>query len=352
VSTSTPLANRRTDQTPLAAMAPTEQDASLTPSQRTIEASQGAGKLQRVLACALCQQRKIKCDRKFPCVNCTRTGSQCVPAFLTPRQRRRRFPERELLERLRHYENLLRQNHIKFEPLHPTAASKASPSEDGKGVNSPIDTPSDGAIEDVDVASATQAPVSAGPVSFWDAMKPTSREPKDDDADDVDENYSDDSDGDMHEDSIKKAWNQFRDSHEHLLFGSRKANIDLSTLRPENTQIFKLWQVYLDNVDCLLKVTHTPTLQARIIDAASAMATTPPTLEALMFSVYCVAILSLEDDRCRSLFGSPKDELLTRYQFGCQQALLNCELLRSDDRDTLTALFLYLVSVKKCLSRV
>jgi len=268
-----------------------------------------------------------------------------VPASLTPRQRRRRFPERELLERLRHYENLLRQNNINFKPLHPTAANKASPSEDGTGLNSPIDAPSDGATEGVDVASPRQAPVSAAPVSFWDAMKPKSREPKDDDADDddVDDNHSDDSDGDMHEDSIKKAWDQFRDSHEHLLFGSHKANVDLSTLRPENAQIFKLWQVYLDNVDCLLKVTHTPTLQARIIDAASDTATNPPTLEALMFSVYCVAVLSLEDDRCRSLFGSPKVELLTRYQFGCQQALLNCEFLRSDDRDSLTALFLYLV---------
>lgn len=44
---------------------------------------------------------------------------QCVPATLTPRgQRRRRFPERELLERLRKYEELLRQNNVKFEPLH------------------------------------------------------------------------------------------------------------------------------------------------------------------------------------------------------------------------------------------
>lgn len=42
----------------------------------------------------------------------------CVPATLTTR-RRRRFPERELLERLRRYEDLLRQHQINFEPLHP-----------------------------------------------------------------------------------------------------------------------------------------------------------------------------------------------------------------------------------------
>jgi hypothetical protein len=53
-----------------------------------------------------------------------------VPATLTPRGRRkRRFPERELLERLRKYEDLLRQNNINFEPLHndPAAGKKGSP---------------------------------------------------------------------------------------------------------------------------------------------------------------------------------------------------------------------------------
>jgi hypothetical protein len=72
---------------------------------------------QRVLACVLCQQCKVKCDRKFPCTNCVRSRAQCVPATLATRRRRRKFPERELLERLRTYEDLLRQNNIKFNPL-------------------------------------------------------------------------------------------------------------------------------------------------------------------------------------------------------------------------------------------
>lgn len=42
-------------------------------------------------------------------------------------------------------------------------------------------------------------------------------------------------------------------------------------------------------------------------------------------------------------FGSPKNRLLTGYQFACRQALLKSKVLRSDNRDCLTALFLYLV---------
>lgn len=86
-------------------------------------------KSRRVLACVLCQQRKIKCDRTFPCVNCVRTGEQCEQST---RQRRRRFAERDLLARLRHYESLLRQHNIKFDPLHTPTRDRRSPSQDGR----------------------------------------------------------------------------------------------------------------------------------------------------------------------------------------------------------------------------
>lgn len=72
---------------------------------------------QRVLACVLCAQRKVKCDRKFPCSNCIKARAQCVPSTLTARRRRRRFPEQQLLERLHRYENLLRQHNIDFDPI-------------------------------------------------------------------------------------------------------------------------------------------------------------------------------------------------------------------------------------------
>lgn len=78
-------------------------------------------KPQRVLACVLCQQRKVKCDRKFPCANCIRSQAQCVPATLARRRKRRRFPEHELLDRLHNYEQLLRQNKIPFDPIHSDA---------------------------------------------------------------------------------------------------------------------------------------------------------------------------------------------------------------------------------------
>lgn len=94
------------------------------PTPETPREPSRATKSRRILACVLCQQRKVKCDRQFPCNNCVRAGAQCITAGT--RQRRRRFPERELLERLRRYEGLLRRNNIQFEPLHPDPSATAS----------------------------------------------------------------------------------------------------------------------------------------------------------------------------------------------------------------------------------
>lgn len=107
--------------------ATTQLPASASHSPRSVDQ-----KPRRLLACVLCQQRKVKCDHQYPCATCVKARVQCVPATQVSR-RRRRFPERTLLERLRTYENLLTQHNVKFEPLHPrdrhpnAAVQKESP---------------------------------------------------------------------------------------------------------------------------------------------------------------------------------------------------------------------------------
>lgn len=79
--------------------------------------SQQLVKSQRILACVLCHQRKIKCNRKFPCNNCIKNQAHCERAMLAPRRRRRKIPPPELVHQLRVYESLLRANNIKFDHL-------------------------------------------------------------------------------------------------------------------------------------------------------------------------------------------------------------------------------------------
>ncbi|KIV99888.1 uncharacterized protein PV09_08552 [Verruconis gallopava] len=292
-----------------------------------------AARPQRVLACILCQQRKIKCNRTFPCSNCTKLGAQCVPATLMPRKRKRRFPERELLARLRHYEELLRQNKIDFEPLHgeySTGKELPDTNEDGSAENEP--SPAATATSSSSAAQQSNATYEAK--SFWSAMNAGFR------VDDVD---SDSSQDEFQYANVQKSWSETHQYNDHLFFGAYR-DVDLSPLQPSAVQIFKLWQIYLDNVNPLLKVTHTPTLQSCIVEAASNPTNISRELEALMFGIYCLAIHSLTHADCQRIFGSPKNELMKGFQFGCQQALGKCEFLRSADRNCLTAFYFYLLS--------
>jgi hypothetical protein len=154
------------------------------------------------------------------------------------------------------------------------------------------------------------------------------------------------------QETLKQALDSSINDDHTLIFGFPSANdpmsnsTDLSHLHPAPLDIFRLWQVYLDNVHPLFKVTHTPTLQPRIIAAASDLKSVSPPLEALMFGIYRCAIMSLSEEDCTSMFRTvTQDELLDRFQFAAQQALMKANFLRSSDRECLTALFLYLTSL-------
>jgi hypothetical protein len=176
--------------------------------------------------------------------------------------------------------------------------------------------------------------------NFWEAMNQAVRTPDDDS----------DSNDDVPECAIKDALHRGYQHDDHIFFGSSEAPPDLSALHPNPVHIFRLWQIYLEDVDPLFKVTHSITLQARVVEAAANVHSIPPALEALMFGIYCVAITSLSPDDCSTAFGSSKEELLNLYRFACQHALTRARFLQSRDRDCLTALFFYIVSVSRFLA--
>lgn len=117
----------------------------------------------------------------------------------------------------------------------------------------------------------------------------------------------------------------------------------VTDLHPSGMQTIQLWQIYLENVDPLLKLTHTPTLQVRIIDASTNLTKVSKSLEALMFAIYLMAITSLGDDEVERTFNESKSNLLMKYQHGTQQALFNAGFMRMPDLTILQAYLLYCV---------
>ena len=117
----------------------------------------------------------------------------------------------------------------------------------------------------------------------------------------------------------------------------------LAELHPTPVHIFKLWQVFLENVNPLTKVIHAPTLQQRILDASGDLDSVPEDLEALMFAIYCAALASLDDSEVQRNFGETKMKLLAMHRQGAQKALVNAGLLRTSNMVVLQALVIFIV---------
>jgi hypothetical protein len=135
------------------------------------------------------------------------------------------------------------------------------------------------------------------------------------------------------------------ENNDHIMFGAGMEPKSITLLHPDPVHIFRLWHVYMDNVNPILKITHSPTLQQRIIEASSNLGNISPALEALMFGIYSVAILTMTDEECFSIFGEEKDTLIQTFRSGCQQALINAGFLRTNDLQVVAAYLLYLVSL-------
>lgn len=119
---------------------------------------------------------------------------------------------------------------------------------------------------------------------------------------------------------------------------------NLRQLHPSPIHIFRLWQFYLNNVNPLTKILHSPSIQQQILDATSDLERVPKNIEALMFGIYSMAVATLNEEECHSAFGEDKMILFSRYQADTRQALINSGYLKSSDIVVLQAFTLYLVS--------
>lgn len=124
----------------------------------------------------------------------------------------------------------------------------------------------------------------------------------------------------------------------------------VTDLHPPAVQILQLWQIYLDNVNPLLKLTHTPTLQGQLIEAAANPSKVSRPLEALLFSIYYIAVLSLTEEEAQDTFKEEKTRMMSRFHRATQQALINAGFMRSPDLAVLQAFLMYLVSIPQALS--
>jgi hypothetical protein len=135
----------------------------------------------------------------------------------------------------------------------------------------------------------------------------------------------------------------------NLIFG-RPVLSSLLSLHPQPVQIFQLWQTFLDNVNPLTKLLHAPTVQQLVLGASGYLENLPTSIEALMFSIYHCAVMSMTSEDCETVMGEPRATLLTKYSTALQQALANAKLLKTTNLMVLQAFALYLVGLASVIN--
>ncbi|KAB8300474.1 hypothetical protein EYC80_000643 [Monilinia laxa] len=358
-------------------------------------------KITRGHSCILCQQRKVRCDRQKPqCSNCVKARAECIPSTpATPRRRRRKLSEMDISARLRKYEHLLRVNGIRLDDDegdegiddgggNGNASGNASGNEDVRIAdqsapirqeNNPM-TPSNtqtisskgkeitttsGAEsnENQNASSKRQhgsndlhgnhsmgcprgARVRRGQLfskhgnsryienTIWENLSNELQDPKE--AFQVLSEDEDNNDNPL-----------FPEESTILLGNLISPKRNLRSLHPQPVTIFRLWQIFLTNVNPLIKLFHAPTVQEMILEATSDMDHIPKPTEALMFVIYLLSIGSLKDDECESTFNEPRGVLLSRYSHATQQALINVKYIKSLNLTTLQAYCLFLLAARK-----
>jgi hypothetical protein len=109
--------------------------------------------------------------------------------------------------------------------------------------------------------------------------------------------------------------------------------------------MLRLWQIFLENFNPLVKLLHYPSAQQTISAAISDYTKLEASTEAFLFSISLCAVTTLSDEECLEQIGEARSTLLVRYAEATQQALANAQFLKSTDIIILQSLTLYLVSM-------
>lgn len=136
------------------------------------------------------------------------------------------------------------------------------------------------------------------------------------------------------------------DTNADLLFGADTPQpiTNNAELQPSPGHIFRLWQVFLDRVNPLIKLVHVPTLQPYLVEATSG-APLPKNIEALLFSIYTLAAIALSDAECHTILGYSREAALHRFSTGVRLTLTRIGFLKTHDLATLQALVHYIISL-------
>ncbi|KAG5988467.1 hypothetical protein E4U43_004735 [Claviceps pusilla] len=131
-----------------------------------------------------------------------------------------------------------------------------------------------------------------------------------------------------------------------LLFPGHMSTANIEDLVPDPVHAFKLWQLFLDRVNPLLKVVHVPSIQPVVLEGAINMMSLPHHQQALIFSIYTVASLSMTEPESIQTLGMSREAAAQKFLAGTKIALMRFNFLKNYNMTSLQALVHLITSLQ------
>ncbi|KAK1808624.1 hypothetical protein LTR12_017015 [Friedmanniomyces endolithicus] len=254
-------------------------------------------------SCAICQRRKVKCNRVWPCGPCQKTGLECEFRAVNPHGRKR--ARRSLGEG-----GGLTDQHL--------WAAGASPG-------------------GLDVSQAVAAGGTAGAGRVIDSGLGRGVL-----GDSTHETNTVDIAG-----GLPDGDNSSHQRESHFVFGrdrNQTAPLLPQPVQPPANHVVQLWQTYLTNVDPIWKIVHAPTLQQTVLGQIG-KSDIPSSMQALTSAILFVSAVSLQDDECEALLQTSRADLINGYRQATKDTLSAAAFVTTTDLAVLQAFVIYLVAL-------
>lgn len=318
-------------------------------------------------SCEVCQRRKVKCNRVYPCGPCQKTGLECSfkPQQTHTRHRRKRVkvsgqvdetqgasvagqeaataafpPDRTIL--LHQYEHDL--------PPPVTASTTVRYFSDAGGSeydqSHSLATNSTRPNDAVNPAATTTTGLTPATHHVASLQLRNGRS------------------GDSIYESVVQLGSEIaagdRDVQNSLPAAQSPTDTDFIFRQPQGTysggafrvaaqpsaeHVIQLWQAYLANVDPVMKVFHAPTVQGTILGQIGKVS--PARSEqALRSAIYLISTVSCTEEQCQIALQQSRGELVNRFRHATEAALSAAHFVTTTDIVVLQGFVLYLAALR------
>ncbi|RHZ47435.1 Zn(II)2Cys6 domain-containing transcription factor nscR, partial [Aspergillus thermomutatus] len=331
------------------------------------------------LSCELCRERKIKCDKVDPCTNCVSAGVVCVPVHrprlprgVHARRARRMSPapapapaptpaagpvspkepqmyasssavaavDEDLRKRIHRLEALV--NSMRSATTSPCLASLSQ-----SGINNSHPAPT-GSLSCSPSAPGVQkqAPLTPGSDCFWTNLTGEG-------VDQIQEldwkigSTSEHTKADSHSPPTPNASKMDGGGLRVLGLSGNNPALAWTPLLEDKEMTRQLCQVYLQQVDPIIKILHRPSVEKWIMQGERYLGFPERhvAVDALGSAICYAAAASLTDDQCPAHFQSSKSSgIVADCRRACEAALERSGLLASPSITVLQAFVLYLIA--------